>query len=184
MKTKLLFSAIFLIAFIFSGCQKSDNVIQDDSYSTLKKKPIERPERPFKMTGHTIPGGGEGGEECGPDIVDPPGPDGLTAEYIGVGNATHMGRITYSGTNCMLYPCLDSEVIVVAANGDELYMVNTDYSICVTDFEFPYATYEGTGIIDGGTGRFENATGDVYWIIIVNVVEMSATIETVGTIAY
>ena len=63
-------------------------------------------------------------------------------------------------------------------------MINTDYSICQTFFEYPILIYEGPGIIEGGTGRFENATGDVYWEIILDLAEGGATIETVGTIAY
>jgi hypothetical protein len=175
MKIKALFMAIFFVAAIFGGCEKSNNIVQEDDYSTIKKKPVDRP---FKMTGHTIPGGGEGGEECGP------GNEGETVEYIGVGKATHMGNITYSGTNCILDLCLDSDIIVVAANGDELYMVNTNYSICQTFFEYPTLVYEGPGIIDGGTGRFENASGDVYWIVTLNLEEGNATIKTVGTITY
>lgn len=81
-------------------------------------------------------------------------------EYVSYGNATHLGKITGGGDNMVTYwldfPILYGKAVdtMVAANGDKLYSV---YTWWLNYFEdVVYATWE----IDGGTGRFADATGE------------------------
>jgi hypothetical protein len=72
-----------------------------------------------------------------------------------VGTGTHLGRFDLSETLCVVPPFFDVVGTLVAANGDELYFT--------AEGEFDLDTFElvwSTGwVFDGGTGRFENATG-------------------------
>lgn len=71
---------------------------------------------------------------------------------VGVGNATHLGLLTTVSTwQCDGFYTVGRDVIT-AADGSELILewsatLNADYS------------QDGTWVLSGGTGRFENATG-------------------------
>jgi hypothetical protein len=73
------------------------------------------------------------------------------------GNATHLGRIVqveqwcWNGTQADLGA---RTLTIIAANGDELY--GTPISVEWSSF----FTFEELVSINGGTGRFENATGE------------------------
>ena len=91
-------------------------------------------------------------------------PGVLTGTLTGLGRASHLGSVTLSSTETLDFATSpgivlvrDGQMVVVAANGDELHW-----------------TYEGTGslpdaagitvisgsfLITGGTGRFTDATG-------------------------
>jgi len=85
--------------------------------------------------------------------------------YLTHGKSSHLGRITgggvkritgFSGNWLIMYG--EAVDTMVAANGDELYATYTwsmNWLAPVPD-RVIYATYG----IDGGTGRFENATGN------------------------
>jgi hypothetical protein len=69
-----------------------------------------------------------------------------------VGTGTHLGRFDLSETLCFTATGFTVDGTLVAANGDELYfyVVGT----------FTATGFSSTGwVFDGGTGRFENATG-------------------------
>lgn len=73
------------------------------------------------------------------------------------GKATHMGNVMLSSSHCPGEPgnTEDGFGTIVAANGDELYMVY-DYDPLDEGNEIE-VTFEG------GTGRFASATGDALW---------------------
>lgn len=192
MKIKALFMAIFFVAAILGGCEKSNDVLQEDDYSTLKKKPVERP---FKIHGTSV--ATSGGDKCGPDLDGDGILDGRTLEYEGKGNASHMGRVTYTGLNCSVKLCeecdccLVGHLTVTAANGDIVYLVGgPDYTICPVDPPRPLTiAWAGPGYIDGGTGRFEGATGTLEWYLVLDLDPESPGFGTVdmnaeGTIVY
>ena len=161
MKIRVLFLiALFTLAL---GCNKENDftTAEKDQVVTTTEKASNPVTKPFKVNKSygpyaLIPGGGE----CG----DFP----LTLVYItGEGNATHLGKFT-----CTLTYCIDlyTEIVtsphygvIIATNGDELYIfIETPWdgeSVYVED-GITYYVYT----FEGGTGRFENATGTLtYW---------------------
>ncbi len=97
------------------------------------------------------------------------------------GESTHVGKFTNIGVGLMNPATLETisaEGTVVAANGDKLFW-----------------TANGPSGMDisGGTGRFENATGGITWVITVGDVEVDLVTKTMtvyctytgeGTITY
>ncbi len=87
----------------------------------------------------------------------PSGCDEVTTVTESPGLATHMGKVTISSSHCPAEPDrLDDGVATIrAANGDALFMV------------YDYDPSDETNTIpvtfDGGTGRFEGATGEAMW---------------------
>ena len=176
MKTRALFSAIFALAIILGSCEQKTNDPVEDSNSTLKNTPYERP---FELTGKTT------------GSFIPPGPDGLCGEGLltltieGMGYATYLGDVKIVGHHCFQGACLWGPLDFVSAEGDILYtrcgedeQGNTFVFCQETDAN----TNLGPGVIAGGTGRFEGATGTLKWTI--TVVDNQATIKAVGTIIY
>jgi hypothetical protein len=95
----------------------------------------------------------------------------FVTESAGSGNATHLGRGTWSSAHCTELPTGEpppyfvferGEWNFVAANGDELRVVYTGEQIDPLDPTDPQPmVLVAHGTITGGTGRFANATG---WI--------------------
>ncbi len=95
------------------------------------------------------------------------------------GEATHVGEFTNVGVgwmNPLTLETISAEGTAVAANGDKLFW-----------------TANGPSGMDfnGGTGRFENATGGVMWVISVisydvdgNTMTIYCTYTAEGTITY
>jgi hypothetical protein len=83
------------------------------------------------------------------------------------GTATHMGRVTGTGTNCLsIHPDLGLIVLsqtawMTAANGDVLLADGTmDDDPPIGGDLIPGVSFSiGPVLFDGGTGRFENAAG-------------------------
>lgn len=101
---------------------------------------------------------------------------GWRTDTTATGTASHLGRMTFTATHCTpeepeseVGLVHDGEMTMVAANGDELFVEYEGYSDPWV-FELG-AVITGTMYlsIDGGTGRFEGATGeavmDVYLIL-------------------
>ena len=107
-------------------------------------------------------------------------PDLLEAYYTGHG--THIGKITATEFfNPFFNPADPDSVfatyVKVAANGDELYG-----EIIPDDPLNPFTT--GSLTIDGGTGRFEGATGIARYFIdlsVAPIADVEGTISTVGS---
>ena len=91
-------------------------------------------------------------------------PTAFGETFIGVGNATHQGKIVRYGINYYLGFNADGlfhgvgSSITVAANGDEDWATWTwtlDVSVPMEDW-----VVNVTWVTVGGTGRFKNATGE------------------------
>ena len=214
MKTKMLLSAIFLIALFFAGCEKRNDELQNATQPDVFKLEEHQLDdlqldehqlallqeydnsslkcwngkRPFLILGRSAATGGGG--VCGP--VDENGnPTGWTLEYAGKGFAFYVGRFTYTGLNCNVGECIEGDITLTARNGDKLFMVGgPDYTMCPADPPGPeYLAWAGPGYIDGGTGKFENATGNIEWYLVLNLVPDSPNFGTVtmtgrGTITF
>jgi hypothetical protein len=99
-----------------------------------------------------------------------------TLRYSGTGNATHLGLFT---ADASLFPDGDgtfsATVVFTAANGDQLFI------IAEGEFTSPTSVL-GTATITGGTGRFEDATGDAVFMDVTSIVHVDQTFE--GTIQF
>ena len=83
-----------------------------------------------------------------------PDPAGLLVTVIADGNATHLGRFSREEV-LLLNPgtgTIAGTIVFTAANGDQLS------GLVAGQFTSP-TTVAGTYTFTGGTGRFENATG-------------------------
>ena len=86
---------------------------------------------------------------------------------VGEGEATHLGHFTTEMHFCGAgFDYINAEGVFVAANGDELYFKFEEGTIghvilyTEEDVVPPYeAHFEDPFIFNGGTGRFENASG-------------------------
>jgi hypothetical protein len=110
----------------------------------------------------------------------------LQQEIVGIGQATHLGQSTFSvvSTVDMTTPPPFSQGgtgAFVAANGDELYVSFTGT-----------ATPDGQGnnaliilfTVTGGSGRFENASGNLTCYTVVQPGVPGGEITVEGTISY
>lgn len=90
-----------------------------------------------------------------------PGPTGVTITAVGSGEATHLGRFTRT-EEILLDPAtgvLTGSITFIAADGSELY--------CDLNGAFTgQATASGTYTFTGGTGRFENSSGEAEFSIV------------------
>jgi hypothetical protein len=176
MKFKALFMTIFFVAAILGGCEKSNQEFQEDNTIAIQKKnPVTRP---FKLSGVNV------------GTFVPPGQGGAcevggTLYMEGEGNATHMGHISMSGYHCFQAGCLWGPLDMTAANGDMLFTrcgEDEDGNMFLICKNPDGEGLVGPGVIDGGTGRFEGATGIIYWKVVVE--SGVATCEAEGTITY
>jgi hypothetical protein len=98
----------------------------------------------------------------------------LEVEYTG--KATHLGRFTRSETATLNSDgSVSGSIDYVAANGDELY--TTFIGTFVSE-----NTATGTYSINGGTGRFEGATGTATFKAVTDFQHVDVTFD--GTISY
>ena len=84
-----------------------------------------------------------------------PDPDGVVLTVLAEGNATHLGRFTREET-ILFNPAtgaLTGLIVFTAANGDQLFGTVGGGFVSPTS-----AT--GTYTLTGGTGRFQNASGE------------------------
>ena len=116
---------------------------------------------------------------------------------LGVTNATgqalHMGNITYYTKQCIARnPDLTTiitgmELVVTAANGDELHGTFTGGSRPAGTPVGSQTLVTATFVFNGGTGRFENATGSAEMTAVLNTAAVSpypGRWEWTGTIRY
>ena len=175
MKTiKFFFIAILSIAFI-SACEKSAEQlsnedllqVQDDNENFNKNSKDQRL-IPFKADFYTIRNYDSTGICSEPPFI--------SFNYqLGEGNATHLGKIIASMTFCVDPPNFaykNGQGVFVAANGDELYywipspgevgyIIPYDHPVYDYQFQDPFT-------FNGGTGRFEGASGEGYTNSFVN----------------
>lgn len=90
------------------------------------------------------------------DAVSPSNCASVTALSVGIGEATHLGRVSVAWSHCPAEPeyIMDGRMILTAANGDQLFGIyDHDDLSSVT--------------VTGGTGRFSGATGSLVNDIVV-----------------
>ncbi|RZV56769.1 MAG: hypothetical protein EX254_10555 [Flavobacteriaceae bacterium] len=184
---KNLVYAVTLTVMSLMSCS-SDPLINDDinsvdqktsEQSITDKKSVKRP---FKLKAS----GFYGAFIPSDDLCS----DNLALNANCTGNATHLGRITHLEEWCWngTQPDLGTRSIILkAANGDVLY--GTPISVeWYSLFDFQEIVQ-----IDGGTGRFENATGEFTQYVVIsrdeipsgdNVVSGTYAVSGSGTITY
>lgn len=134
--------------------------------------PVSAAERPFALSGTGV----------ATLIVNEAGVP-IGAIPTGSGTATHLGQWTVSGNvkytpdeNGVLHSSGDATI--VASNGDKL-------QVQIEGILSPAAGMDqGVFHIVGGTGRFENATGDANFVVQLNPVTGGFDLTVVGKINY
>ena len=86
----------------------------------------------------------------------------LTNSEVGTGQALHLGALTWFSNEVVDLcaeggPQVSAEFVLTAANGDQVF--GHLRTVARLDFATNQITFAGLWEIDGGTGRFENATG-------------------------
>lgn len=91
----------------------------------------------------------------------------LTVGFEGIGLGTHLGRMTGEATNCTEFtlasqavPVLDGQAVFTAADGSTINATYTGWQDAPVN---GIATYANTVTVQGGTGRFTEATGT--WVL-------------------
>jgi hypothetical protein len=112
--------------------------------------------------------------------------NGILEQIVeGIGNASHLGKTTiYVNEVIDLrgFPWLGGyDIIFTAANGDQLYGV---YTSDIDPSSFPELTGAGTGSFAGGSGRFEDASGDLEYKVTFNAAEGKGQVSYSGNIKY
>lgn len=164
----------FIVALLLMiGCSIQDSQLEDDvNLKSGNKHPV-----PFNATF---------------SVWSEPATPGPTIDLtvFGSGNATHLGNsevvVTETITTVTIPWTATASVVITAANGDELHF---DYSSVIDPSALPPAgngdlVIVGECVVNGGTGRFENATGTFIYNGIFNVISSTGTAHFSGTIKY
>lgn len=156
MKTKTFFLIVCALALFFTGCEKDEFFTEPLDNAVLKS--AMNKELPIKLIGNGYVTVTEVWEDfLGPDMDFP-------AEGISYGIMTHLGKLQAEKsiwTTIGVAPDPENEGFLIwsqegdwcAANGDMLHWT------IVGSLEMGAGKVSGRAIFDGGTGRFENATG-------------------------
>jgi hypothetical protein len=153
MKKLKFFIPLLAILMALTACQK-ENIVEDQTQNQevfkLKKHPVPFHAEYISTVLSTNPN---------PEVCDGMGAPVFNLQSTLEGTATHMGNIIGSISSCIdptTNPAtiFNGEVVFEAANGDLLYIFGGSNPL----------------EINGGTGRFENATG---WV--------NSTFELIGT---
>ena len=178
MKTLKLLFVVLLSILIYSACQKTPddslaakNKLQENN-EILNARAPGQIAIPFKADFYTIKSDSVNAEICDQDPF-------LSFNYqVGEGNATHLGKCTvtlfFCGDNST-FTYMNGEGSFVAANGDELYFFipSPDSIGQVTPYDHPLYEFQFQDpfTFNGGTGRFEGASGGGYTNSFVNLFE-------------
>lgn len=156
---KTLLKLLFIVACIglFAGCEKEEileNNLKSATYGAEKEGEAILVKLPFKAD-FTV-WGQIPEHDCG---------DFNSVHMRGNGTISHLGKISTVMTFCSdgMGNYWDTNVVFVAANGDELYATipvglivpNTEDNAPFYSFRFNDKMY-----FDGGTGRFKEASGE------------------------
>jgi hypothetical protein len=120
--------------------------------------------------------------------ADPTGTCGLIGSIVASGEATHLGRVTATSTDCISpmvpswYSFGSNQLVLTAANGDQLVATYSG----LMSIQGTIATMTGGFQIIGGTGRFAQAVGAGLFQGSENISVFPATgqVELTGTISY
>ena len=114
----------------------------------------------------------------------------FTTVVEGTGNATHLGEVALVGVHNFSFtdftnpflggPAYNGELVLTAANGDVLNATYGGDISFLGDPIFPFLI-EFTITFDGGTGRFENATGEASCVGLTTIVPVPDSPLFTGT---
>lgn len=160
---------LLFIAF-FIGC--NEEVVKEDfPDDTLKSgKIIERNILFRNLQGSFM-------YEANPENADCP-VHGITS---GSGNATHLGKITFQHIYCCNeqgWPLFYVEGFVEAANGDKIF------TMVIEEWTDENGLQHQHSEIIGGTGRFEDCTGELNMVVSIDWENFTFTGSGSGTISY
>jgi hypothetical protein len=168
---KKLMPLLALALIVLFGCAKEeanelllvDNTISSLDIDSDAKASNPNP-RPFKGT--IVYTGNDNSIECGCLESE-------RGEFAGSGRLTHLG-LTTSETDvcntagpCFGFTASEQCTEFTAANGDLLFAYLVDSYVVCGDFPDPFLYGETSIVFDGGTGRFEEASGQADVEIIV-----------------
>ncbi|RED44733.1 hypothetical protein [Seonamhaeicola aphaedonensis] len=173
---KLLLLATIAVCF-FTACDDTQNPIIEDSLTEINAKTSKQKEVPFKGKLFTGQADDAFSEIC--SATSPTDFWGLDHQ-VGYGNATHVGNFNIDLMFCFHvvlnehgFPDFeggfgeysgDEPVSLEASNGDLLTLDNPDGGRLIpVQSEVYRFEFEDTWHIIGGTGRFENASGEFVW---------------------
>lgn len=165
--------AVVMSGIFFSSCQKEINSPNNDIALSVNSSGRHNEGVPFK-----------GEYETTSQLLQPP--PILRQRITGIGEATHLGestQVAFVTVNLTTPPPfhLSGTATFTAANGDEFY---TEF----TGTNTPNGDGTATGIINhtitGGTGRFENATGNFTGTVLVNPANSTNHVTYLGSISY
>jgi len=156
---KIYFLLVFFGALLFCACEKenTDLLLEDQSATQFEDGMLKGAMKhavPFKARFENY--------ELPDEEPPPPDPDADLRVFVhGTGYATHLGKtaIWHDQKWIFDYPVSNEgwgTMILTAANGDELWAEYTNSHGFDT---FPLFIMTGEGEFNGGTGRFEDATG-------------------------
>ena len=183
MRTRFLTLALLLLAFGFvtnSCTQDSINDLNTEELDVVaaKSKKAKKATRAIRGRLNNAPNPEFDLLVCDIELPDPP-PDplpplpeiALTTNNI-YGNMGHLGKIqpdSFGRPQVCTFVLADGQIVseylvnYIGAHGDEIQ--TREYVTIIPDDEtFATGSFEGTIDIIGGTGRFENATGNMVFV--------------------
>ena len=179
MKTLKLLFIVGSLTGMLTACQESQDLITEDNLTELNQqaKSSKLVEVPFKAKLFTSQAEDALTEMC--SFNSPTDFWGLEHQ-VGGGQGTHVGNFTVDLMFCIHivlddqgFPNLEGgfgeftggEVSsLVAANGDELFFIHPGGDFSLSPNEGYTFLFEDICIIAGGTGHFENASGEFVWL--------------------
>jgi hypothetical protein len=184
MKTRFFTLMLSVVALL--ACS-SDPIVNDEvnlaqEETVQKTSKINPKPRPFKLKAKGYYGAFVPNNESCSDV--------LALDAHTDGNASQLGRISQNENWCWNGTQGDlgtRSITIIAANGNELYC--TPVSVVWSS----NLMFEEEVVIDGGTGRFENATGSFIQKVVIsredvpsgdNVVSGTYSLSGSGTVAY
>lgn len=159
---------ILVIVAFFIGCNE-DVLKEDQPADTLKSGKIVERNIVFRNLQGSFTY--EAGDETCPFY-------GFTS---GTGNATHLGKCYFQHKHCCDEngtPVSYIEGFVQAANGDKFFTNVIEDWVDESDLVHQHSE------IIGGTGRFEDCTGELTMIVSIDWLNATFTAEGFGTISY
>lgn len=159
---------VLFVSLLCCSCDVADPIQADGADATLRKENAGQHavEIPFRASAFTELRSLAPDPTCG----DPPF---FLNTQVGEGRATHLGRFSVEFTFCVdasdllddgvlsegeSLPYTDGVGVLVAANGDELYLSIAGTVVPSEDPDYDFQ-FQDPFDFAGGTGRFEGATG-------------------------
>jgi hypothetical protein len=163
---RTLFVSLVLVPSAFlAACGDSDPVSPDLVQASVISQAVELQDaKPLPLHGSTT------GMLVGMAPAFPgrcPAERPMLFTYRGQGNATHLGRFTVEGGECVDPSTMatgDGEYTFTAANGDMLFVAYDETAVSFEPPPSPWMGWSSAPYLTGGTGRFKDAEFvDVTW---------------------